>query len=123
MSHLERPTDNPAYEALRERQKAKFLDILADSYHIDFSNCYLRGVDLSEVSLSKVILKGAYLHSADLRGVDLSHHNLEGCSIHKARISGVFFPKNISVDEILMSLQHGTRIRLSSQDENSNTVD
>ena len=112
MNQLRRPNDYVPYQLLRERQKDKFVEFLSDSIQVDLSNCYLRGVDMSEISLQKVKLQGAYLHSADLRGADLSNHNLAGCSIHKARISGVLFPENIPVDEILMSLEHGTRIRV-----------
>ena len=117
MSQLREPWDNPAYKALRSRQKDKFVELLAETFQIDLSNCYLRGVDLSEVSLFKVNLQGAYLHSADLRGTDLSSHNLSGCSIHKARISGTLFPDNISVPEILMSLEHGTRLRTNKTEQ------
>ena len=112
MDQLRRPNDYPPYQALRERQKDKFVEILSESLQVDLSHCYLRGVDMSEISLQKVKLNGAYLHSADLRGTDLSNHNLDGCSIHKARISGVLFPDDIPVAEILMSLEHGTRIRV-----------
>ena len=112
MSQLRQPLDNPAYVSLRERQKEKFKDILSESVQVDFSHCYLRGFDMSEMSLNKVLLKGAYLHSADLRGVDLSLHNLEGCSLHKAKISGTLFPQNISAEEIRLSIEYGTRLRL-----------
>lgn len=117
MSELREPWNNPAYKALRERQKSDFIELLSDSFQIDLSNCFLRGIDLSEISLTKVNLKGAYLHSADIRGADLSAHNLEGCSIHKARISGVLFPDNVLVEEILMSLNHGTRIRIQKSEQ------
>jgi hypothetical protein len=42
----------------------------------------------------------------DLRSVDLEHATLNG-----ARVSGTLFPKNISADEIALSLQHGTCLR------------
>ena len=112
MTQLRQPFNNPAYVALRERQKDKFEKILFQSLQIDFSNCNLRGFDFSELSLTKVIFQGSYLHSADLRGVDLSHHNLEGCSFHRAKISGVLFPQNVSADEIRLSVEYGTRIRV-----------
>ena len=112
MSQLRQPLDNPAYVSLRERQKEKFQNILSESLQVDFSDCNLRGFDLSEMSLNKVTLRGAYLHSADLRGVDLSLHNLEGCSLHKAKISGALFPPNISAEEIRLSVEYGTRLRL-----------
>ena len=56
-------------------------------------------------------LRGAYCKGVDLRGVDLSEAKLEGASFHLARISGAYFPKNVSAEELMMSLDLGTRIR------------
>ena len=53
----------------------------------------------------------AYFRGADIRGVDFRGANLEGASIADAKISGVFFPPELSVEEILLSLEHGTRMR------------
>ncbi len=51
------------------------------------------------------------LRHGDMRGVDFSHTNLEGASINGAKISGTLFPKELRAEEILLSLQHGTRMR------------
>ncbi|MBL4638304.1 MAG: pentapeptide repeat-containing protein, partial [Proteobacteria bacterium] len=57
----------------------------------------------------------SYFRQADLRGVDFSNcDSLEGASIHAAKISGVYFPKEIRSDELLLSLEHGTRLRYIS---------
>ena len=56
-------------------------------------------------------LRGAYCKGVDLRGVDLSEAKLEGASFHLARISGAYFPKNVLAEELIMSLDLGTRIR------------
>ncbi len=53
----------------------------------------------------------AYFRSADLRGLDLRNTPMEGASIAHAQISGVFFPPELSADEILMSVNFGTRLR------------
>jgi uncharacterized protein YjbI with pentapeptide repeats len=50
---------------------------------------------------------------ADLRGVDLSCANLDGASINRAHISGAFFPREIPAQEILLSIEHGTRMRVA----------
>ncbi len=42
--------------------------------------------------------------------------NLEGASMHMARVSGAYFPKNISALEIKNSVNIGTRIRTSDND-------
>ena len=56
-------------------------------------------------------LSDGYFRQADLRGVDLSKTKLLGASIHGAKISGVYFPIDLAAEEILMSLEHGTRMR------------
>lgn len=53
----------------------------------------------------------AYFRSADLRGIDFSHSILEGASLAHAQISGAYFPPELSADEILMSMNFGTRLR------------
>ena len=90
-----------------------------DGYHrsiatrteVDFSFSDLRGTDMRNADLSKVKLTGAYLRDTDLRGQDLRNHNLEGCSLYHAHISGVWFPADISAEEIRLSLEQGTRLR------------
>ena len=62
-----------------------------DAAGIDFSNCYFR--------------------AADLRGIDFSNARLEGASINGAPISGAFFPAELSADEIMLSVNHGTHMR------------
>ena len=59
----------------------------------------------------RVILRDAYFRGADLRGVDLRSCQMEGASIAHAQISGAYFPAELSADEILMSLNFGTRMR------------
>ncbi len=39
---------------------------------------------------------------------------MEGASIAHAQISGTYFPEALSADEILMSLNFGTRLRYRS---------
>src|SRR5688500_3231478 len=103
--------NHPAYRCLRVGDVAGFHRYVSDSESVDFCGADLRGVDLRKTDLTKVILRDAYLKDADLRGQDLRQVDLEGCSLRNAKVGGVFFPANIRADEILMSLQHGTRIR------------
>mgnify|MGYP000924559508 CR=1 FL=1 len=49
--------------------------------------------------------------SADLRGIDFRNASLEGASLAHAQISGTYFPAELSADEILMSMNFGTRLR------------
>lgn len=79
---------------------------------VDLSHCNLRGIDLRGMDTSQVDFSGSYLRQADLRGLDLSTCNLEGASINQAVISGAYFPKNISPEEIKLSHELGTRMRV-----------
>lgn len=100
-----------AYRALREGDLAQFETLTADEDALDYSYADLAGVDLRKAPMDRMILRGARLKRADLRGLDLSGHDLEGVSLNSARISGVLFPRDLSATEILMSVEHGTRIR------------
>ena len=107
--------EDPAYHCLREDTPKGFHELISARPQVDFSHTDLRGVDLRTADLSKVILKGAYLRDADLRGQDLRHMDLEGCSLKHANIGGMYFPANISPQEIANSVQYGTRIRTSRE--------
>ena len=106
--------DDPAFHALRSGRIQEFHRLIKGQATIDFSGGDLRGADLREADMSKVVLRNAYLRSADLRGLDLRKLDLEGCSLHAARISGVFFPENIAPEEIRLSHDFGTRLRVRS---------
>lgn len=79
----------------------------------DFSGKNFRGIDLRRADFNGVNLHDAILSNADIRGVDLYNCNMEGASMKAAKISGVFFPENLSAAEILMSVDFGTRLRIS----------
>ncbi|MEI6128078.1 MAG: pentapeptide repeat-containing protein [Pseudomonadota bacterium] len=78
---------------------------------VDLESCDLSNLDLRKFNLKTANLKNSYLKMADLRGADLSEAYLEGASINRAHISGAYFPKNVSAEEIQLSVEHGTRIR------------
>lgn len=103
--------NHPAYRCLRVGDVAGFHHYANEEDVVDFSFSDLRSVDLRKVDLRKVIIRGAYLKEADLRGQDLRQHDLEGCSLRNAKVGGVYFPDNIRSEEVLMSLQFGTRLR------------
>lgn len=107
------PIDHSAYRCLRIGDIAGFNHYGDEEEEVDLTGADLRGVDLRKADLRRVILRGAYLKDADLRGQDLRHLDLAGCSIRNAKVGGVFFPASIRAEEIIMSLQHGTRLRNS----------
>ncbi|MGI9659788.1 MAG: pentapeptide repeat-containing protein [Gaiellaceae bacterium] len=107
-------TDDPMYRLLREAEVAAFNQRRAAGESCDLRGCDLRTLDLRELNAKDLDLRDCYLRLADLRGVDLSEANLEGASINAARISGVLFPPELSAEEIVLSLTHGTRMRYRS---------
>ncbi|UVJ44762.1 pentapeptide repeat-containing protein [Pseudomonas sp. LS1212] len=78
---------------------------------IDFRGGDFRGLDLRELDAEGIDFTDAYFRAADLRGLDLRQSSLEGASLSRAQISGTYFPVELSADEILMSVNFGTRLR------------
>jgi uncharacterized protein YjbI with pentapeptide repeats len=103
--------DDPAFRHLRDNDIRHFEEHVAGREQVDLSSTDLRGVDLRNVDVAKLILRDAYLRDADLRGLDLRGLDMEGCSLHHAQISGTYFPSNLSPQEIVNSVVHGTRLR------------
>ena len=111
MSDAPKIKTDPLYRLLREGRVTVFNEEKARGKHCDLTHCDFRGLDLRGIDADGLDLSGCYFRQADLRGVDLSKAKLEGASIHSARIAGAYFPKEISGDEITLSLMHGTRMR------------
>lgn len=103
--------DDPLYRLLREGAIEEFNTRRANGETCDLVGCDLRTIDLRKLDASGLDFRDCYLRQADLRGVDLSEANLEGASINAAKISGAYFPKELSAEEITLSLTHGTRMR------------
>jgi len=97
---------------LREGRVATFNARVAESGPADLTDANLRMADLRGADLKGACLKGAYLRAADLRGQDLSTCGMEGASMSGAKVSGVFFPPDLAPDEITMSVNLGTRMRV-----------
>ena len=104
--------EGPLVLLLRDGMVEEFNHAARQTENVDLSYANLRGGDLRNADLRKADLRNAYCHTADLRGVDLSQANIEGASFHRARISGSYFPRNVSAEELKMSVEMGTRIRL-----------
>ena len=105
--------DDEAYRCLRSGEIETYQRLVADRPKVDFTDADLRGVDLRRVDAKKLVLRGTYLRDADLRGLDLRGMDLEGCSIFHAKVSGTYFPENLSAAELRMSLEMGTRLRIT----------
>jgi len=94
------------YMLLRESKIKEFNELRARGQNCDLSGKDLRGMDVAGVDFSN-----SYFKQTDLRGLNMTTCNLEGTSIQVSRISGVYFPNELSVDEIQLSNMHGTRMR------------
>lgn len=94
-------------------------DIEAFNSKRDTSEKYnLSGTDLSRIDLRGLItdnidFEDAYFRMTDLRGIDFREAKMEGASFVGANISGCYFPKELRSDEVLFSLEYGTRVRYS----------
>ncbi len=106
--------DLTALELIQEERFEAFNRLVAgQGGRVDLSGAHLRGFDLRKCQLSHADLRNAYLRSADLRTLDLSQALLEGASIKEAKVSGTLFPPDLGADEIRLSLEFGTRLRVS----------
>ena len=104
--------DDRALTLVQEERHMEFNQLVeAQNGLSDLSGAHLRAYDLRKFNLKQADLTDAYLRASDLRGVDLSEANLAGASMKEAKVSGVSFPDSLEANEIMMSLQHGTRLR------------
>jgi len=106
------PQDNRGYNLLRDRRISDFNAMrssgeLDNDYHgLAFRGCDLRGLNADGLDFSNCKFK-----QADLRGINFTNTKLDGASIYGSKISGCLFPKELKADEIMMSVQQGTRLR------------
>lgn len=106
-----RQLDTPLYRLLHNDDVAGFNAQRPQDAGIDLSGGDFRGLDLRTLDAGGIDFRDAYFRGADLRGVDFRATQLEGASIAHAQISGAYFPAELSADEILMSMNFGTRLR------------
>lgn len=107
-------SDDPLYRLLRDGKIDEFNQRIAAGEQVDLTSCDFRHLNLQGLLAKGLDFSNSYFRQADLRGIDFSEcKSMEGASIHAAKISGVYFPKQVSAQEILLSLEHGTRIRSS----------
>lgn len=104
-------SNDPTHQMLRDGRVTEFNARFEGVANLELKNFDFRNVDLRGLEITNIDLSGSYFRQADLRGLDLSACNLDRASIHGAKISGVLFPKELCAQEILLSLQFGTRMR------------
>jgi uncharacterized protein YjbI with pentapeptide repeats len=103
--------DDAMYRLLRDGAVEEFNSRRAGGEACDLVGCDLRSIDLRKLDARGLDLRHCYFRQADLRGLDLTETNLEGASLNAAKISGAYFPRELSAEEITLSLLHGTRLR------------
>lgn len=117
MSKAPRISDDPLYQLIRGEKIAEFNKLKTQGKSCDLTGCDFRGLDLRELDVRGLDLSNAYFRGTDLRSIDFRGCRINGASFADAKISGCFFPEDISAQEILLSLQQGTRIRQPSEIE------
>lgn len=106
--------DPHALNLIQEEKFVEFNNLVERAGgEVDLTGAHLRGYDMRKCKLRKADLTGAYLRSSDLRSIDLSEAKLDGASIKEAKVSGVLFPRNLPPEEIRLSLDFGTRLRVN----------
>ncbi len=105
------PIDHPLYQLLHNEKIKEFNEQRKNHHPVDLSGGDFRGADLRGIEVDGVSFADAYFRGADLRGIDFRRTNLDGASLAHAQISGTYFPKELSAEEVLMSVNHGTRLR------------
>ncbi len=103
--------DNEIYRLLRDERVDEANALLDSGMECDFRGAFLRGFKLQGLHAAGLDFTDAYFRLADLRGLDLRDCRLHGASLHGAKIHGVYFPVGLSAEEIMLSVEHGTRLR------------
>jgi uncharacterized protein YjbI with pentapeptide repeats len=96
---------------LRDDRIDAFNERWAKGERCDLTGMDFRRLDLRKLNVDSMDFSNSFFRQADLRGLNLSKCILKGASINGAKISGAYFPKKLRPEEILLSLNHGTRMR------------
>ena len=96
---------------LREENIEGANSLLAQGFEVDFAATDFRALDLRGLNTKGLDFSDSYFRMSNLRGLDFRTCNMEGASLHAAQITGCYFPKELSPEEVIMSVEHGTRMR------------
>ncbi|MCH7498264.1 MAG: pentapeptide repeat-containing protein [Candidatus Marinimicrobia bacterium] len=106
-----RTTEDELYLLLREEKVEEFNARRPKNEPCDLSGLDFRGLNLRGMDLEAVDFTDSYFRQADLAGLNFNRVKLEGASIGGANISGTYLPRELSPQEIMMSVKYGTRLR------------
>jgi len=102
---------DPINDLLRDGKIDEVNSKIGNGAEPSFSSTDFRALNLSGLNTQNIDFSNSCFRLTDLRGLDLSGCNLKGASFRGANISGTLFPANISAQEIMMSVEYGTRLR------------
>jgi uncharacterized protein YjbI with pentapeptide repeats len=102
---------DPLYQLLRNEDIKGFNEQRDKLDCSELKSGDYRGRDLRNMNAVGLDLSNAYFRNSDLSGIDFRNTNLEGASLLGAKLSGTFFPRELSAEEIRLSLDTGTRLR------------
>ncbi len=102
---------DPMYQLLRVDNISAFNIKKESGQTCDLVGMNYRGLDLRGLDAEGLDFTDAYFRATNLRGIDFSQSNLRGASLRDAKISGCLFPQDLTVHEIRMSVELGTRLR------------
>jgi uncharacterized protein YjbI with pentapeptide repeats len=110
---MDKPTisEDPLYQLLRNENIREFNEQAALGDTSKLKSGDYRGRDLRNMIANGLDFSDAYFRNSNLKGIDFRNTNLQGASIIDSQISGCYFPDELSPAEILMSHEHGTRLR------------
>jgi uncharacterized protein YjbI with pentapeptide repeats len=109
--------DDPLYQMLRQEDIKGFNEARERLDTSALRSGDYRGRDLRNMNAHGLDFSDAYFRNADLSGIDFRETNLEGASLLDAKLSGVYFPAELSAEEIRLSLETGTRLRYRRRSE------
>lgn len=103
--------DDPIYQLLFNEKIDEFNRHHEEAKSATLHGGVYRNLDLRNMNADGLDFSDGYFRGADLRGIDFRNTNLEGASMIEAKISGCYFPKELSAEEIRLSVMAGTRLR------------
>jgi len=106
-----RISDDEMYQLLRTEKLYEFNTRRSNGEKPNMEGLNFRGINLRGADINGLNFANCSFRLADLRGLNMTQCNLEGASIKGAHVSGVYFPEELSADEITMSFLYGTRMR------------
>ena len=103
--------DDPLYSLLRDEQIEEFNSQRPKGEPYALTGLDFRGLNLRGMDVDGIDFANSYFRQTDLAGLNFTNCNMERVSIGGANISGTLFQKELSPQEIVMSLKYGTRLR------------